>query len=431
MRTIIFYIIFFLFVPLLSLSSTPEEINYYFVNAAKIARPSVVNISIFKQKKNKEKTKYIKVADASGTILSGTGDIVTNHHVVRKGDFYEITDAFGKVYEAEKFHKGKYYLADEKTDIAILRILNRERVLFVPIAMANSRRLSIGEWVIAIGNPYGLKQSITGGIISSKGRDNIGFADIEDFIQSDVSINPGNSGGPLVNLYGKMVGLNTAIRTVSGGYQGISFAIPSNIVRQVYNELTLYGRVRRGWLGFVAREKHLGRRGEKIVVEVISVTRNSPAFLAGLQRGDIVRSVNKRKITSLGSLVKYVGNRKVGSRILVTASRNGKLYDFRFSLRERHKFKKIQKGLANLFRQYGIEIDENADRDIIAVSYVSPRSIVYGLRSGDIVISLNGIKTGTVDDFVNVYSHSGMDIEKLTIQRNNRLFIIDFKKETD
>jgi serine protease Do len=431
MRIKILLTLFIFLGPLLPLSSTPEDINYYFTSAAKIARPSVVNISIFKRKNIRGKTEYVKVADASGTILSGSGDIVTNHHVVQKGDFYEITDAFGKVYEAKKFHKGRYYLADEKTDIAILRILNRERVSFVPMVMSDSNRLSIGEWVIAIGNPYGLRQSITGGIISSKGRDNIGFADIEDFIQSDVSINPGNSGGPLVNLYGKMVGLNTAIRTVSGGYQGISFAIPSNIVKQVYNELTRYGRVRRGWLGFVAREKRLTRRGERILIEVISVTRNSPAYLAGLQRGDIVRSVNKRKITSLGSLVKYVGNRKVGSRILITVSRNGKLHDFTFSLRERHRFKKIQKGLANLFKKYGIEIDENADRDIIAVSYVSPRSIAYGLKSGDIVMALNGIKTNTVDDFVNVFSRSGMDIEKLTIQRNSRLFILDFQRKND
>lgn len=429
MQIKIINILFFLFVPALHLSSTPDDINYYFTNAAKIARPSVVNISVFKQKNFSGKTEYVKVADASGTIVSDVGDIVTNYHVVRKGDFFEITDAFGKVYEAEKVYKGKYYISDEKTDIAILRISNRERVTFIPIVLANSNRLSIGEWVIAIGNPYGLKQSITGGIVSSKGRDNIGFADIEDFIQSDVSINPGNSGGPLVNLYGKMVGLNTAIRTISGGYQGISFAIPSNIVRQVYKELISHGRVRRGWLGFIAREKQLTRKGERTVIEVISVTRNSPAFLAGLQKGDIVRSIDNRKITSLGSLVKYVGSRTVGSRILLTISRNGKLYDFTFSLRERRRFNKIQKGLANLFRKYGIEIDENADKDIIAVSYVSPRSITYGLKSGDIVISLNGIKTGTVDDFVNVFSRSGMEIEKLTIQRNNRFFVLDFNRK--
>ncbi len=429
MRIIILNIIFLLLLPALPLSSTPEDINYYFTRAAKIARPSVVTISIFRRKIFRGKTEYVKVADASGTIVSGSGDIVTNHHVVQKGDFYEITDAFGKVYEAEEFHKGRYYLSDEKTDVAVLRISNRERISFVPMIFADSNRLSIGEWVIAIGNPYGLKQSITGGIVSSKGRDNIGFADIEDFIQSDVSINPGNSGGPLVNLYGKMVGLNTAIRTVSGGYQGISFAIPSNIVRQVYSELVRHGRVRRGWLGFIAREKRLAPRGERTLIEIISVTRNSPAFLAGLQRGDIIRSIDHREITSLGSLVKYVGNRKVGSRILLTVSRNGKLSDFTISLRERHRFKKIQKGLAKLFRKYGIEIDENADRDIIAVSYVSPRSIIYGLKSGDIIMSLNGAHTSTVDDFINVFSRRGMTIEKLTIQRNNRLFILDFLRK--
>jgi serine protease Do len=183
------------------------------------------------------------------------------------------------------FDKDRRFLADLKTDIALLKIDNTEKEIFPTVRFAPSGNLQEGEWVLAIGNPYGLRQSITSGIISSTGRDNVGFVDIEDFIQSDVPINPGNSGGPLVNLYGEMVGMNTAIRTVTGGYQGISFAIPSRIVEHVADELISHGRVRRGWLGFLAREKRQAGKGITTEVEITSIIKDSPAEKTVYRRG--------------------------------------------------------------------------------------------------------------------------------------------------
>ncbi len=426
----LFFIFSFILILLLheNIYSSPRDINYYFIRAAKIAKPSVVNISIYKKSYYKNSTDYVKVADASGTIISDDGYIVTNYHVVSKGNFFDIFDSNGIRYELKKFHNGRYFLADIKTDIAIIKIYNPGRIVFNSIKIADSNRLLPGEWVIAIGNPYGLNQSITSGIVSSKGRDNIGFTDIEDFIQSDVSLNPGNSGGPLINLRGEMVGLNTAIRTVSGGYQGISFAIPSNIVKQVYYDLKKYGRVRRGWLGFLVKEKKLSPGNLKSILNIISVIKGSPAFLAGIKRGDIIKRIDGIEINSLGRLIKLIGNKPVGSVINIKISRNGKLIDYKFALREKITYKRIYKGLKYLYSKYGIEIDENAENENIVVSYVSPGTVTRWLKKGDIIISLNGYRVKKLEDFINRFILSNKKIFYMKILRDSRYYIINLDK---
>lgn len=175
----------------------PDELNRHFILAAAHAKQSVVHIVIYNRYFRDNRELYRKVANASGTIITRSGYVVTNYHVVAKGSFYSITTSDGRVFDSVPIRKGKMFLADVKTDIALLKIDNREGANFVPVTFPTGNSLKEGEWVIAIGNPYGLSQSITSGIISSTGRNNIGFADIEDFIQSDVSINPGNSGGRL------------------------------------------------------------------------------------------------------------------------------------------------------------------------------------------------------------------------------------------
>ncbi|NLV68783.1 MAG: trypsin-like serine protease, partial [Spirochaetes bacterium] len=249
-------------------SAEPGSFNEYFIRASTSVKPSVVNIIAYQKKFREGKVRLLRVSYGTGTIISSGGYVVTNYHVVKKGEYFRIICSDGSNYEISKFEDGSSFHADLKTDLAVLRIDSNSEKSFTPIKFADSNNLNEGEWVIAIGNPYGLKQSITAGIVSSKGRDNIGFSDIEDFIQTDVSINPGNSGGPLVNLYGEMVGINTAIRSASGGFQGISFAIPSNIVRQVCQDLIAYGRVRRGWLGFIARETSSSGIRDRKTVEV-------------------------------------------------------------------------------------------------------------------------------------------------------------------
>ncbi|MCU0821518.1 MAG: trypsin-like peptidase domain-containing protein [Spirochaetes bacterium] len=406
-----------------------SEFNTYFINAAQKAKPSVVNINVYDVQQKGKGALQTKVGYGSGTIISKNGFIVTNYHVLNKGNFYRVILNDGTECDLQPFQNGKYYIKDEKTDLAVIKIDENEisRIDIIPIE--NSENLKEGEWVIAIGNPYGLRQSITSGIVSSKGRNDIGFADIEDFIQTDVPINPGNSGGPLVNLYGKLVGINTAIRTVSGGYQGISFAIPSNIVIQVCSELVKFGRVRRGWLGFLAKESKIS--GTANIVEVLSVIENSPAENSGLKEGDVIKEIDGQKISSLGELLKIVGNKPVESTIVLNISRDGELFEYSLPLIEKEKHLKINEALKTIFSLYGIELDKNSKTSDAVISYLSPIGIAYhsGLKSGDIVVELNDKKLASVEEFIRIFLKSQSRIKGLKILRDDKLFFIKITED--
>ena len=409
------------------LNATPEVFNKYFIDAASIAKPSVVNIVAYERRGKNGNSGLVRISYGTGTIISKSGFIVTNYHVVKKGDVFKAISSDGTSYELQLFNNGKYYLSDYKTDLAVLKLDNIEGEKFIPLKLSDSNSLNEGEWVIAIGNPYGLKQSITAGIVSSKGRDNIGFTDIEDFIQTDVSINPGNSGGPLVNLNGEMVGINTAIRSASGGFQGISFAIPSNIVKQVCFDLTSFGRVKRGWLGFVAREKSVSQNKENKSVEVLSVIRNSPSDIAGIKQGDIIKEIDNQKIESLGALTKMIGNRGVGSRIEILLSRNGKIIDVKFVLREKDEYVRLQSELEQLFQIYGVEVDEDAVTGKIVVTYLSPRSPYKEIEEGDIIISVNNKKISSLENFIEKYRAFDRKILNITVLRDSGIHEIYFE----
>lgn len=404
-----------------------DNFNRYFISAASIAKPSVINIVAYEKREKDGKFKLVKTSYGTGTIISKSGFIVTNYHVVKKGDIFKAVCNDGTTYDLLAFQNGKYYLSDYKTDLAVLKLDNHDGEKFTPLKLADSNELNEGEWVIAIGNPYGLKQSITAGIVSSKGRDNIGFTDIEDFIQTDVSINPGNSGGPLVNLNGEMVGINTAIRSASGGFQGISFAIPSNIVKQVCYDLTSYGRVKRGWLGFVAREKSFARNKDNRSVEILSVIRNSPSDTAGIKQGDIIKEIDNEKIESLGALTKVINSKGVGSRIEILLSRNGKIIDVKFVLREKDEYVRLQSELEQLFQSYGVEVDEDSVTGNIVVTYISPRSPQKEIEEGDIIISVNNRKISSLENFIEKYKSSGRKIDSIVVVRNSGTYQIHFE----
>jgi len=402
-----------------------QEFNRAFVDAAGKSKNSVVNIIIYKSERGKlhdAKTGY-----GSGTLVTRTGYLVTNHHVVRKGNRYQVILPDGRETEPKLLRDGVYYLADEKTDLAVMKIEVAGADLD-PVTFDDSDELREGEWVIAIGNPYGLRQSITAGIVSSTGRSDVGFTDIEDFVQTDVPINPGNSGGPLINLRGNLVGINTAIRTVSGGYQGISFAIPSNIVKKVSSELIHHGRVRRGWLGFLAREKRYHAGGERSAVEIISVIKGSPAQAAGFIPGDLIREVDGKEITTMGGLVKIVGNTPVGETLKITVAREGHLREFDLKLREKTIYRKIRRQIHDLYGRYGIELDENARTGETVISYLSPLKEGYhnGLKRGDIVLSLNGKTADSMERFLGIYAKSGNRISRIDLQRGENRFTVEF-----
>jgi serine protease Do len=256
----------------------------------------------------------------SGVIVSADGYIVTNNHVVEKAEEIKVT-LFDK-----RVLKGRIVGADQKTDIAIIRI---DAGNLPVLSWGDSDKLQVGEFVLAIGSPYGLSNTVTMGIISAVGRANVGIADYEDFIQTDAAINPGNSGGPLVNITGQLIGINTAIFSRTGGYQGIGFAVPSNMVRLVMDQLIQKGKVTRGWIGVTIQEltpelaQQFGLKQSKGAL-VSDIVKDSPAAKAGIIRGDIIVGFNGKEVKDVSSLRNLVSQSKAGSNISLKILRAGK-----------------------------------------------------------------------------------------------------------
>jgi serine protease Do len=398
--------------------------------AASKAKPSVVYISVYTQQDGEKE--LVKTGYGSGTIVSKEGYLLTNYHVVSRGDHFQVVLDDGTECDAVRFKNGSFFLADEDSDLAVLRIQSRDKRQFVPFDIGDSDMLSEGQWVMAVGNPYGLRHSVTCGVISSLRRSDVGFAEIEDFIQTDVPINPGNSGGPLVNIKGELVGINAAIRTVSGGYQGISFAIPSNMAYRVFKDLLQNGRVRRGWLGILVKEERRHPDSDAKEIRVISVTKDSPAYHAGIREGDIVRKANGTALSSQGKLMRVVKNSEIGAKLSFTIARNGKLYEVSMILRERDSYRNMSRVLLKLFDQYGIALEENDGGPV--VSRLSPDKLdIHGgsLREGDVVVSVNGGRIRTLDDIVRIYSKWDYVISKATVSRGGKIYVIDFRNVTE
>ncbi|MGB0204207.1 MAG: S1C family serine protease [Neptuniibacter sp.] len=230
----------------------------------------------------------------SGVILSDQGYLVTNNHVIQGADSIVVALRDGREATAEVIG------TDPETDLAVLKI---ELTDLPSITLYPSEKINVGDVVLAIGNPFGVGQTVTMGIISATGRDSLGINTYEDFIQTDAAINPGNSGGALVDAYGNLIGINTAIFSKSGGSQGIGFAIPSTLTKQIMQDLIQYGRVIRGWLGIEIQEL-TPQLAESFGLEkmqgliIAGVFRNGPAHMAGLQPGDIMLSINGSPITN-------------------------------------------------------------------------------------------------------------------------------------
>ncbi|WP_158542557.1 DegQ family serine endoprotease [Lujinxingia litoralis] len=267
----------------------------------------------------------------SGVIVDAEGVVITNNHVIEGADTITLTLHDGREFEAEVVG------TDPQSDIAVLRFKEAPADLKA-IVFGDSDSLRLAESVVAIGNPFGLSSTVTLGIVSAKGRGNMGIVDYEDFIQTDAAINPGNSGGPLVNLRGELVGINTAILSKSGGYQGVSLAIPSTMVQGVMRGLIEEGRVSRGWLGVAIQEltprlaEALGESGRRQGVVVSDVQPESPAERAGLQRGDIITAIAGRSVDSPAELRNRVGMNQPGTEVEITFVRQGQEMKGRLAL---------------------------------------------------------------------------------------------------
>ena len=274
----------------------------------------------------------------SGVIVSEDGFVLTNNHVVAGESgrislrqLPAVSVALGDKREVEARIVG----VDPATDLALLKI-NAGRLPTIP--WGDSSKLKVAEWVLAIGNPFQLNQTVTLGIISALGRTNVGISAYEDFIQTDAAINPGNSGGALINARGELVGINTAIFSQSGGYQGIGFAVPSNLARRIVSDLTQYGEVRRGSIGYVEiaplstmAAEQLGVPGARGVL-IQAMLRDSSAYAAGLRPGDVIVSFNGTAIEDGGQLSRLVQDSRIGSTAVVTVIREGERVELKIPI---------------------------------------------------------------------------------------------------
>jgi serine protease Do len=342
----------------------------------------------------------------SGFVISEDGYIITNNHVVEKADDIKVILEDGESYKANVIGK------DPKTDLALLKIKPKHKLKAVNLGRSNS--LEIGDWVIAIGNPFGLGNTVTAGIVSAKGR-SLGLGAYDDFIQTDAAINPGNSGGPLFDLNGRVVGVNTAI--IAGG-QGIGFAIPVDMARNVVEQLQNNGKVVRGWLGVlvqqitpeIAESLHLSQPEGALVSDV---TPGGPADKAGIKRGDVIVAFDGSKIDDMPDLPKTVATNKPGTKSKLTVIRNGKEKTVDLTLGELPDEMAVSTSARNdsVERNLGLivqEINPQIQRKFrieeskgVIITNVNPGSLGYdaGLRPGDIILEINKAYIGNLDDY--------------------------------
>lgn len=308
-----------------------------------------------------------RVGTGSGVIINTDGYIVTNNHVVEGADKVEVTTYNNRTYTAEVIG------TDPDTDLALIKVHQKELPY---LSFVNSDQARVGEWVLAVGNPFNLNSTVTAGIISAKGR-NIGIINsngndqlaqrtaIESFIQTDAAINPGNSGGALVNLAGGLVGINTAIATHTGSYEGYGFAVPSNIVSKIVEDLIAYGTVQRGWLGVqvgsvnadVVREFNLKVEDGAYVSGFADV--GSAAKEAGIKEGDVVTKLDDLEIKTSTALIEYIGRKRPGDKVSVTVDRQGKKMVIPVTLRNREgKTETLRRDEAVKSSSLGINLED-------------------------------------------------------------------------
>ena len=288
--------------------------------------------SVPEEQKGKPAKENISWGNGSGFIISEDGYLVTNHHVVKNGTEFTVFLQDRRTYQARLIG------SDSQSDIALLRI---EDTNLPTLKFGDSSILEVGEWAIAIGSPVEFIQTVTVGIISAKGRSSIGISEYEDFIQTDAAINPGNSGGPLLNIEGKVIGVNTAFMTQTGGFLGVGFAVPSSMTEYIVSQLKIHGEVKRGWLGVSLRDCEpdevlsLKHPAYRTATKVLKIRDNSPAQKAGLQEDDWLVAVNKEKINGAADLRNKMSMILPGTTSSITLFRDGLLLTVRVQIAEK------------------------------------------------------------------------------------------------
>ncbi len=361
-------------------------------------------------------------ASGSGVIVDKNGYILTNHHVVDGADQIRV-----KLHHDTGDYKAKVIGTDFETDLAILKIDASK-----PLAAAkvgNSDGVQVGDWAVAIGSPFGLQATVTAGIISALGRD-VGAQQFQRFLQTDAAINPGNSGGPLLNINGEIIGINTAIATQNGGYQGIGFALPINQAVKVYNSIIAHGKVTRGsigvsWRNYEKQKEVMKALGSGSGVLVDAVKAGGPASKAGIKEEDIIVALNGKPVKDGEDLVNRVAETPIGTEVAVTVDRAGKKMDFKLAIADREEVfkddprfsrnrrpdrsgpeKETEAAQAKFGFRYRSLTDEerndlpNAGKGGVRVTFVDQDSFSdeIGLRDKDIIVSINRQPVASTED---------------------------------
>ena len=358
-----------------------------------------------------------QVGTGSGVIISSDGYIVTNNHVIQGAQSIEVTTNNNKTYNAELIG------SDPTTDIALLKIQTDESLNYTTFGDSNTTK--IGEWVLAVGNPFNLTSTVTAGIISAKSRDLSG-RNTQSFIQTDAAVNPGNSGGALVNIYGDLIGINTAISSQTGSYIGYSFAVPSNIARKVVEDIMEYGNVQNGILGVVGTELN-SKNSEELGIEqtegfyVNDVQENSGAEISGIQKGDIIKSIDDIKISKFSDLKGFLNTKSPNDIVEVKIMRKSKIKIVKVKL---EKLTTIDIPIIGTLAELKAEELEKYGYDyglkLIELSqYYKEEWISDGVDKGSLITAINDIKLNTIADVKKALSKSSDQIKRITIIKNN------------
>jgi serine protease Do len=426
-----------------------KSINQAFIDVANIVKPTVVSIDVsakastarvpndrfhnFEDEEGEKEGDLFRFffrppgglndipirGSGSGVIVSADGYIITNHHVVKdaseKGTITVILDD-------KREYKAKFIGSDPLTDIAVVKIDAQDLPV---ITFGNSDSVQVGEWVLAVGNPFSLASTVTAGIVSAIGR-NIGIIGdsygVESFIQTDAAVNPGNSGGALVNVEGKLVGINTAIATRNGGYQGYSFAVPVNIAKAVAEDLIKYGKISRGYIGVQIKPvdataaKALGlSKPEGAWVQ--QLVKGGAAEGAGIKEGDVILSVDGRKVSAPNDLQAYIARKHANDEVTLKIWRDSKEREIRLRLKPRSDNEQLafnSKPAPNnsapiKLKQLGLDVKDLTEADKqryevdygVRVSDLEPfgQAATRGVMKGDVILDVNGKKVYSVVDF--------------------------------
>ena len=422
----------------IQVSSSPHQ--FFFPDEMEIPEPFRRFFGIPDMPEQAPKREMKRTSLGSGVIVTGDGYILTNNHVVEDADEIHVTLTNFEEYKATIVGR------DPKSDVALIKIEPKADLPYV--TFGDSDKLRVGEWVLAIGNPFGLQKTVTAGIVSAKGR-SINNESYGNFIQTDASINPGNSGGPLFNLNGEMVGVNTAIFSRSGGNIGIGFAIPVNMAKNVFAQLKEHGKVTRGWLGVMiqqvtpdlAQNFGLDRPIGALVGQVVA---DSPAEKAGLKAGDVIIEYNGKEVSQMSMLPAMVANTNVGEKAKLVLIRDGKKQNITVEIGKLEDEEPVVAGTeTGTSKKLGITVQELTPKLAESLGMEETQGLIItdinagsaaaeaGIQRGDIILEINREKVESVAQYKKALQAAQ---EKKTIlllikrDQHTRFVVVDLKE---